>query len=282
MKCTVNAQSLRVCRYARYVDGMSYQVIPQYEVCHGMSPFRGHTSILEKCTYLIPNLQNATCSMESAYFYKERVRGIENQREWAFGRVASGVLQNPGGVNFKSSPPAATGASSQWSTSEEGREWRERQESYAGNRTQTAKHRLAEWRESAKADQESRTARLEARKQMAEQKAVGGPQTGAGRASDRQVGGSHYKGASGQPWDVVDTWPVEQRIGFYRGNALKYLMRAGTKGTRLEDIGKAEHYLQKLLEVLHVEVRDCGSPDVLRPAVGRAAGLVYPNIEAVA
>ena len=228
--------------------------------------------------------------------------GIENQSEWAFGRVASGLLQNPGGVNFKSSLPAATGASSQWSAAEvaanaqwdrewqerqwdlvrEGRERREGQESYSGNRTQTAKYLLARWRASEKAEQESRTALLEARKQMAEQKPVGGPQTGAGRASDRQVGGSHYKGASGQPWDVVDTWPVEQRIGFYRGNALKYLMRAGTKGTRLEDIGKAEHYLQKLLEVLHVEVRDCGSPDVLRPAVGRAAGLVYPNIEAVA
>ncbi len=48
-------------------------------------------------------------------------------------------------------------------------------------------------------------------------------------ASSRQVGGTHYKGMGIQVWDVVDTWPLEQRIGYYRGNALKYIMRMGTK-----------------------------------------------------
>ena len=65
-----------------------------------------------------------------------------------------------------------------------------------------------------------------------------------------QVGGDHYSKLSVQPWDVLDTWPIEQRIGFYRGNALKYVMRAGTKGNVTEDIEKARHYLEKLVEVL--------------------------------
>ena len=69
-------------------------------------------------------------------------------------------------------------------------------------------------------------------------------------ARDTQVGGDHYKTAGVQPWDVVDTWPIEQQIGFHRGNALKYVMRMGTKDENLREIRKAAHYLQKLVEVL--------------------------------
>lgn len=69
-------------------------------------------------------------------------------------------------------------------------------------------------------------------------------------ANDLQVGGAHYKTMSVQPWEVIDTWPREQRIGFYRGNALKYLMRMGTKDQQLQEIAKAQHYLQKLAEEL--------------------------------
>jgi hypothetical protein len=52
-----------------------------------------------------------------------------------------------------------------------------------------------------------------------------------------------------QPWAVVDSWPVGQRIGYYRGNALKYLMRMGVKDNAVEDIKKAIHYLEKLLTI---------------------------------
>ena len=69
-------------------------------------------------------------------------------------------------------------------------------------------------------------------------------------ARDTQIGGDHYKTAAVQPWDVVDTWPIEQQIGFHRGNALKYVMRMGTKDENLREIRKAAHYLQKLTEVL--------------------------------
>lgn len=70
-------------------------------------------------------------------------------------------------------------------------------------------------------------------------------------ANTRQVAGTHYKDMRVQPWDVVDTWPREQRIGYYRGGALKYLMRMGSKDESPTEIAKGQHYIQKLLEVLN-------------------------------
>lgn len=69
-------------------------------------------------------------------------------------------------------------------------------------------------------------------------------------ANAKQVGGDHYKKMGIQTWDVVDTWPLEQRIGYYRGNALKYVMRIGAKDEEIQEAGKAVHYLEKLIEVL--------------------------------
>lgn len=91
-------------------------------------------------------------------------------------------------------------------------------------------------------------------KQKEVQAALDAACNGMHSASTRQVGGDHYTRMNVQPWDVVDTWPVEQRIGYYRGNALKYVMRMGTKDEAPQEIGKAVHYLEKLLEVLK-EVR---------------------------
>jgi hypothetical protein len=71
------------------------------------------------------------------------------------------------------------------------------------------------------------------------------------KAKDRQVGGEHYKNMGVEPWDVVDTWSIEQRIGYYRGGALKYLMRMGSKDQSAMEIAKGQHYMQKLLEVLY-------------------------------
>lgn len=73
------------------------------------------------------------------------------------------------------------------------------------------------------------------------------------RANDKQVAGTHYKDMGVEPWDVVDTWPIEQRIGAYRHGALKYLMRCGNKDDRLQEIKKAGHYVEKLIEILQAE-----------------------------
>lgn len=73
-------------------------------------------------------------------------------------------------------------------------------------------------------------------------------------ANDKQIGGDHYKKMGVEPWDVVDTWPFEQRIGYYRGGALKYIMRMGSKDMSAQEIAKGMHYLEKLLEVLKERV----------------------------
>lgn len=70
------------------------------------------------------------------------------------------------------------------------------------------------------------------------------------KANDTQVAGDHYKKMGVEPWDVVDTWPLEQRIGAYRHGALKYLMRMGSKDQNAQEIAKGKHYMEKLLEVL--------------------------------
>ena len=70
------------------------------------------------------------------------------------------------------------------------------------------------------------------------------------KANEKQVAGTHYKTMGVEPWDVVDTWPLEQRIGAYRHGALKYLMRMGSKDEQLQEIKKCGHYIEKLIEVL--------------------------------
>lgn len=69
-------------------------------------------------------------------------------------------------------------------------------------------------------------------------------------ARDEQASGSHYTDMPIQPWDVVDTAPIEQQIGFHRHTAISYLMRLGAKGSALEEAQKARHVLDKLIEVL--------------------------------
>ena len=64
-------------------------------------------------------------------------------------------------------------------------------------------------------------------------------------ARDKQVAGEHYRKFKIQPWDVID----EYGLSFYAGNALKYLLRAGNKGSKVEDLKKCRHYLDKLIEL---------------------------------
>lgn len=68
------------------------------------------------------------------------------------------------------------------------------------------------------------------------------------KANDYMVGGDHYTKKAVQPWDVIDTWPHAERVGAYRMNVLKYVMRYTDKNG-VEDLRKARHYLEKLIEV---------------------------------
>ena len=64
-------------------------------------------------------------------------------------------------------------------------------------------------------------------------------------ANDKQVGGKHYSRGKIQCWDFI----VDQGMDFVTGNCVKYLVRAGHKGNKLEDLKKARHYLDKLIEL---------------------------------
>lgn len=78
--------------------------------------------------------------------------------------------------------------------------------------------------------------------------------------NSQMVGGDHYQRMSIDPWMVVDTWTTEQQVGFYRGGALKYLMRMGTKDEQVQELKKCKHYIDKLIEVLNVQAdRDKGN-----------------------
>ena len=66
----------------------------------------------------------------------------------------------------------------------------------------------------------------------------------------KQEGSAHYTQMNIQPWDVIDAWPIEQQIGYHRGNVLKYTMRMGSKDERLQEAKKIRHYADKLIEVL--------------------------------
>lgn len=66
----------------------------------------------------------------------------------------------------------------------------------------------------------------------------------------KQVGGDHYTRSPMQPWDVLPHWlGMDGYRKYLRGNALKYLFRAGSKqgSPEVEDYEKALHYLEELI-----------------------------------
>ena len=65
----------------------------------------------------------------------------------------------------------------------------------------------------------------------------------AKRASNKQVGGDHYKDLEIQPVDYI----TGNNLTFLEGNAIKYICRAGRKenNTAIEDYKKAITYLEE-------------------------------------
>lgn len=62
-------------------------------------------------------------------------------------------------------------------------------------------------------------------------------------ANSIQVGGNHYRNKAIQPWDFI----ASNKMGFLDGNVIKYLSRY-PETRNIEDLKKASHYLQKLIE----------------------------------
>ena len=63
-------------------------------------------------------------------------------------------------------------------------------------------------------------------------------------ATDRQVGGDHYKTCKIQPVDYI----VENNLTFLEGNVVKYITRHRRKGEGARDIEKVIHYCELILE----------------------------------
>jgi hypothetical protein len=84
-------------------------------------------------------------------------------------------------------------------------------------------------------------------------------------ANNKQHGGNHYKKYGDlQPWDVVIAW----NLGYLEGTALKYIARWKDKNG-VEDIQKAIHFLEKLLEVEKQKEKDVTLEAVLKFWAGK-------------
>ena len=74
---------------------------------------------------------------------------------------------------------------------------------------------------------------------------------------NRQVGGDHYKRMKVQPWTADEAWMTkDQFVGHLLGSAIDYLARFNStspgKGG-LQDVEKAKHCLEKLIDTLKKE-----------------------------
>lgn len=52
---------------------------------------------------------------------------------------------------------------------------------------------------------------------------------------------AHYQGNGLEAIDVIEAFD----LGFNMGNAIKYILRAGKKGDKCEDLAKAQYYLAR-------------------------------------
>lgn len=77
------------------------------------------------------------------------------------------------------------------------------------------------------------------------------------QANQTQHGGDHYKVQPIQPWDYI----ASNQIGYFEGNVIKYVSR-WKKKNGLEDLRKAQHYLQKLIEVEEAALLAPNKPDL--------------------
>jgi hypothetical protein len=71
------------------------------------------------------------------------------------------------------------------------------------------------------------------------------------KANNMQIGGSHYEKNAIQPWDFI----ISNNLSYLVGNIIKYLCRYKHKNG-IEDLRKARHYLDKLIEIETEEKKD--------------------------
>jgi len=60
-----------------------------------------------------------------------------------------------------------------------------------------------------------------------------------------QVGGDHYSKLAIQPVTYINA----NGLNYLQGNVIKYITRFKSKGTPLQDLEKAKHYIDLLIEL---------------------------------
>ena len=60
-----------------------------------------------------------------------------------------------------------------------------------------------------------------------------------------QVGGDHYSKLAIQPVEYINA----NHLTYLQGNVIKYVTRFKNKGTPLQDLQKAKHYIDMLIEL---------------------------------
>jgi len=93
----------------------------------------------------------------------------------------------------------------------------------------------------------------------------------------------HYNRGRTEVWDFIADW----RMDYLRGNAVKYVCRAGFKDDRVQDLYKAREYLRKAQTnttyrhiMPHVDfdpaiaVRDFADDQQLKPRLGQALAYI--------
>lgn len=73
-------------------------------------------------------------------------------------------------------------------------------------------------------------------------------------ALNTQIGGSHYKDLPIQPVEFIE----RNNLGFCAGNVIKYVCRYKNKNG-IEDLKKAKHYLELLIEIEENEYNNSSS-----------------------
>lgn len=74
----------------------------------------------------------------------------------------------------------------------------------------------------------------------------------------------HYRAGGIEAIEVIEAFG----LGFHLGNVVKYVLRAGRKGDRLEDLKKARWYLDRAIDARGV-IEDRVTPGGLRTERGR-------------
>ena len=66
-----------------------------------------------------------------------------------------------------------------------------------------------------------------------------------GGALREQVGGDHYSKLAIQPVEYINA----NNLTYLQGNVIKYVTRYKDKGSALQDLQKARHYIDMLIEL---------------------------------